>query len=165
MAVKILDVTVPAATLQAFTASHYYWIDKDGNGTDAGTALATTAAVPMPSDRAVLDVSMFQAVEVQIQHAALTNGVGGKCAIAELAYDAPLDTGTVTGAPRVLGSTTDQALAATLEFLKVTPVNAPTSARMAKIALALLWTTVPTAGSAVRLVVIGHRDGQDRQRG
>lgn len=169
MSVKLFDVTLTAATVQGLTASHYYWIDRYGNTTDAGgsalTATALTAA-QAPTDQAILECSMFQAIEMIAQHGALTNAVGGKVSFAELMYDyggaaaAPIST-----APQVVGATIDGSLAATAECVKTAIVNAPTAGRVARGAVAILWTTVPTGGTGLRIVVIGHRDGQERARG
>jgi hypothetical protein len=164
MSVKLLDVTLSAAQVQGVTISHYYWIDRLGNLTDVGGAtLSAAASVPNPTDQAVVDLSQYQAVEMQIQHGALTSLAGGKVSVAELPYDAPA--APMAGAPVVVGTTIDQTLAATAENVRTAIVNPPTAGRVGKAAVAFICTTKPTGGTGLRIVLVGHRDGQEHARG
>lgn len=165
MSVRLIDVTLSAAAIQALVANHYYWIDRNGGLVDVGGAvLVATVAVPIPSDLAAIDVSMWQAVELYVSHGVLTGGVGGKVSVAELAT--PQDLAPPAGSPIVAGGATiDQALAATAESVVAGIINPPTLRRQGKVALAILWTTVPTVAAPTRIQVIGHRDGLQPQRG
>lgn len=161
MAVKLFDTTLTNATMAGLTNSHYYWVDRTGNVVDAGTALIATAAVPVPTDQAIFDVSPYQAVELFASHAALTSAVGGKISAAQLMPDLV----QFPSAPIVVGgSTVDTTLAATAESLSTLIVNPAVLGRAIKLAIAVLWTTVTTAGSGMRITVWGHQDGLQIRR-
>ena len=161
MAVKLFDVTLTQAQLQALTAGHFYYIDRLGNLQDAGTTIAANVAAPQPSDQASFDLSQYQAVTMYASHGVLTGAVTGKVSFAEFLPDFA----SPAVAPEVVGTTIDQALAVTAETVATPIVNPPTARRMSKGAIAISFGTVPTTASVMRITVWGHRDGQDHARG
>lgn len=163
MATKIYDVTLTAAQQQALAPNTYYWIDRFGNLVAVGgAALIGAVAVPTPSDQASMDVSLWNGLELFASHGVLTSAVGGKLSVAQLQPDlAPL-----AGTPVVVGAaTTDQVLAATAESVTTTVLAAQPASRLVKIAIAILFTTVPTVANPLKIQLWAHRDGQQRARG
>jgi len=161
-------ISIAAAELHAMVANTYYWIDRQGNLTTTGQAtLAQNTALNLPTDQVLYDVSMAQALELIINHGVLTTSVGGTIAVAEVQPDFP-QTPIAFSSPLVVGTPIAQALAATAESLRtavVGPYGAAPAGRLIKVALAILFTTVATAGTGIKLSLYGHRDGMDRQRG
>lgn len=166
MAFKYFDVTLTAAQLQAITANVYFWIDRQGNLTTTGSAtLVATAGVPTPPDQAILQLSQDNGDELYVEHGVLTGAAGGKVSFAEVSPEAPASP-PPAGSPIVVGAaTTDQAIAATAESVKTAIQAAAPTSRINRGALAILFTTAPSAASPMRIRVYGHRDGVNAAKG
>src|SRR5258708_12684638 len=147
-------VSIAAAALHGMVANTYYWIDRQGNLTTTGQAtLAQNTALNLPTDQVLYDVSMGQALELIINHGVLPTSVGGTIAVAEVQPDFP-QTPIAFSSPLVVGTPVTQPLAATAESLRtavVGPYGAAPAGRLIKVALAILFTTVATAGPRIKL--------------
>lgn len=164
MAYKRLDVTLSAAALQALTANVYFWIDRLGNMTTTGGA-ALVGTTSVPPDQAIMDISLDNGTEFYVEHGVETGAVGGKISFAEISPELP-SSAPPASAPTVVGATTvDQALAATAESVRTTIQAAAPAARVVRGAMAILFTTVPTGATPIRLRVYGHRDGVNASKG
>lgn len=166
MAAKLFDVTCTKAAIEALAANTYYWIDRNGNFVTTGQSSMTGASVTAPPD--VIQPSMYQAAKLNIAHGVLTAGVGGVLSWVSTSPDAAPT--FLSGAPVVatdpnMGSgQIDTVLGTTAEHLVVDLVT-PTTPRQVAGALAILWTTVPTTASPMRITISGLRDGQEHARG